>query len=57
MRKLFVAVKLATLTTVLSISLTAISYAGQWEQDASGYRWKEDTGSYVAGTSCWIDGN
>lgn len=57
MKKLVKTVKVTTLAAVLSLSFTAISYAGQWKQDTTGSWWQEDNGSYPVNTWSWIDGN
>lgn len=57
MRTLFRTIKIAAITTAVSVSFTAISYAGQWKQDTTGSWWQEDNGSYPVNTWSWIDGN
>lgn len=57
MRALLRTIKIAAITTALSVSFTAISYAGQWKQDTTGSWWQEDNGSYPVNTWGWIDGN
>lgn len=57
MRTLFRTIKIAAITTALSVSFIAISYAGQWKQDTTGSWWQEDNGSYPVNTWSWIDGN
>lgn len=57
MRTLLSTIKIAAITTALSVSFTAISYAGQWKQDTTGSWWQEDNGSYPVNTWSWIDGN
>lgn len=57
MKRLLRTVKLATMTTALTLLCASVAQAGQWEQDARGYRWKYDNGGYPLNAWCWIDGN
>ena len=45
----------------IGLALTAVlavpAYAGAWRQDARGWWYQNDDGSYPAGTWQWIDGN
>ena len=46
---------------VLMISIAAAvssaAFAGQWQPNENGWRWKNDDGSYAANSWQWIDGN
>lgn len=42
---------------ILSVTISTISYAGEWAQDESGWRYYNDDGSYEVNTWQWIDGN
>ena len=53
MKKILSAAALAMM--VLSASFSA--YAGQWEQDTQGWRWKDNDGSFAAKCWRWLDGN
>lgn len=54
MKKIF-----QTLVTavVLSLSISAVSFAGSWQTDAVGKWWKNDDGSFPSGGWQWIDDN
>lgn len=54
MRKLLTA---AVLTAAFSLSMSAAAFAGQWQQNATGWWWQEDDGSYPQSTWKWLDGN
>ncbi len=54
MRKKLMTIILAV-SVALSMSLCA--FAGSWQQDATGYWWQRDDGSYPAGGWEWIDDN
>ncbi|MDO4265524.1 MAG: hypothetical protein Q4C63_03555 [Eubacteriales bacterium] len=42
---------------VCSAALSVTAYAGSWKQDAVGYWWQEDDGSYPVSQWKWLDGN
>lgn len=46
---------LALLIFTVTFSFPAL--AGEWKQDAAGYWWQNDDGSYPSGSWRWIDGN
>lgn len=50
---------LTTMTTALGLTiLTSFpTFAGQWQQDDSGWWWQNEDGSYPVGQWVWIDGN
>lgn len=45
------------LSTIFIIALAINSFAGTWEQDALGWKYKNDTGAYVTSNWEWIDTN
>lgn len=55
MRKSFV--KVVTLTAALSMLASSTSFAGQWKQEGSTWKYQNDDGSYPTNTWQWIDGN
>lgn len=55
MRKSFV--KVVTLTAALSMLASSTSFAGQWKQEGSTWKYQNDDGSYVTNNWQWIDGN
>lgn len=54
MRKSFV--KVVTLTAALSMLASSTSFAGQWKQEGSTWKYQNDDGSYVTNNWQWIDG-
>ena len=54
MKKLFTA---AALTAAFALSMSATAFAGQWQQNSTGWWWQEDNGSYPQSTWRWLDGN
>ena len=46
-----------SLSIILSLILTDYCYAGSWEQDAFGWKYKTDAGNYVTANWEWIDTN
>ena len=49
--------KMAAAVTALCAAMGITAYAGQWQQDSTGWWYEEDDGSYPASTWQWIDGN
>ena len=49
--------KIGVLTAAVSAAMSFTALAGQWEQNATGYYWQEDDGSYPVSQWKWIDGN
>lgn len=49
--------KLGALTVVFSVALSFSAFAGEWKQDATGYWWQEDDGSFPKSQWKWLDGN
>ncbi len=49
----------AAIVLMISIAAAASSaaFAGQWQPNENGWRWKNDDGSYAANSWQWIDGN
>lgn len=45
------------LSIVLCILLVTLCYAGSWEQDAFGWKYKNDAGVYITSNWEWIDTN
>ncbi len=45
------------LSAAMVLSMSVCSFAGVWQQDATGYWWQRDDGSYPAGGWEWIDDN
>ena len=41
----------------ITISMGSTAFAAGWQQDAAGWWWQEDNGSYPINTWKWIDGN
>ena len=54
-KRLLVAAAAAAMSMVMS--MTAFASMGNWQQDASGWWWQRNDGSYPAGEWKWIDGN
>ena len=54
MKKIFLAGFLAAALTA-AMGMTAL--AAEWKQDANGYWWQNDDGSYPVSTWEWLDGN
>ena len=54
MRKSFV--KVVTLTAALSMLASSTSFAGQWKQEGSTWKYQNDDGSYITNNWQWIDG-
>ena len=54
MRKLLKAFGLAA---GLTITMSVTAFAGQWREDADGWWWQEDDGSYAVSSWQWLDGN
>lgn len=48
--------KATVIATALSICTCFTSFAGIWQQDATGYWYQNDDGSYAVGGWQWIDG-
>ena len=48
---------LLTLAFLMAAGNVMPALAGSWQQDAAGWRWKNDDGSYHAGSWQWLDGN
>lgn len=47
----------AVATTAMAISMGLTAFAGAWQQDATGWWWQNDDGSYPVSCWQWIDGN
>lgn len=41
----------------LSVLTSMTAFAGEWKQDATGWWWQNDDGSYPVSTWQWLDGN
>ena len=41
----------------LSVLTSMTAFAGEWKQDATGWWWQNDDGSYPVSTWKWLDGN
>lgn len=41
----------------MSLSMSLLSYAGEWKQDTTGWWWQNDDGTYPVNRWQWIDGN
>lgn len=50
-------VKLLFAAVVLSITMSFSAFAGQWNQDAKGWWYQNDDGTYPVSSWQWIDGN
>ncbi len=50
-------VKLLFAAAVLSITMSFSAFAGQWNQDAKGWWYQNDDGTYPVSSWQWIDGN
>lgn len=50
-------VKLLLMSGILAVLMSFMSFAGEWKQDAIGWWWQNDDGSYPAGRWEWLDGN
>ncbi len=57
MRKAWKRFAMIALTGVLMAGTSMVSLAGQWKNDAIGWWWQEDDGSYPANSWTWLDGN
>lgn len=58
MRKRFVKQAMALFMAAAMMTGTAsTAMAAEWKQDAKGWWWQEDNGSYPASTWKWLDGN
>ncbi len=44
-------------TMAMTMAAAGTAFAGQWQQDATGWKWQENDGSYATSRSRWIDGN
>lgn len=42
---------------IFTVAFSFPALAGEWKQDAAGYWWQDDDGSYPSGSWRWIDGN
>lgn len=49
--------KVALLSAVFVLSMSATAFAGQWKEDTTGWWWLEDDGTYPQNTWKWLDGN
>lgn len=47
----------AAVTAALCAAMSMTAFAGQWQQDGTGYWWQDDDGSYPTNTWRWLDGN
>ena len=45
------------LAGVMAAGLSISAFAAGWTEDAQGWRWLNDDGSYIANTWYWLDGN
>ncbi|HJC46646.1 MAG TPA: hypothetical protein IAA04_01185 [Candidatus Lachnoclostridium pullistercoris] len=54
MKKMFTT---AVLTAAFALTMSATAFAGQWQQNSTGWWWQEDDGSYPQDTWRWLDGN
>ena len=45
------------LTAVLALTISAPAFAGQWQQNANGWWYQNDDGSYPKSAWAWLDGN
>ncbi len=48
---------IAGLVAGLSVLTSMTAFAGEWKQDATGWWWQNDDGSYPVSTWQWLDGN
>lgn len=48
---------IAGLVAGLSVLTSMTAFAGEWKQDATGWWWQNDDGSYPVSTWEWLDGN
>ena len=46
----------AAVTAALCAAMSMTAFAGQWQQDGTGYWWQDDDGSYPTNTWRWLDG-
>lgn len=44
-------------SAILTIAAASTAFAGTWKQDAKGWWWQEDNGSYPISQWKWLDGN
>lgn len=44
-------------SAILTIAATSAAFAGTWKQNAKGWWWQEDNGSYPISQWKWLDGN
>lgn len=49
--------KITLLSAVFALSMSATAFAGQWQQNSTGWWWQEDDGTYPQNTWMWLDGN
>ena len=54
MKKVFLA---GFLAAALTAAMGMTAFAAEWKQDANGYWWQNDDGSYPVSTWEWLDGN
>lgn len=47
----------AALTAAMAMTMGITAFAGEWEQDETGWWWNEDNGSYPVSEWRWLDGN
>lgn len=45
------------LVATMSLSMSILTYAGEWKQDTIGWWWQNDDGTYPANKWEWLDGN
>lgn len=57
MRKLINVFKVLSVATIISLSMSTLSFAGQWKQNNIGWWYENDNKSYPVNTWAWLDGN
>lgn len=47
----------AIMAAIMTLTMGITSFAGQWNNDANGWWWADDNGSYPVNEWRWLDGN
>lgn len=57
MKKMFKQVAVLAMATAMTVGAATTAMAAGWKQDAKGWWWQEDNGSYPTSQWKWLDGN